>query len=897
MKMTIGHSMIVVILMGTSLMNGQSLSGHVYENNNDPLPYATIQILNSDQGAVSNQDGYFQINLKEGTYTLRFQYVGYRTKDTTININRENNRPLNVRIVHESFTLPTVTVNATDEDPAYTIMRRAIGKASYHANQIDEYRARVYIKGSGRLLKVPFLFRNKIKKELAKEGIDSTVAFAQESVSKLFYKRPGQYRDTVISMRSTGDDNNTSPNSFVYSSFYDPKVAGAISPLAPNAFQIYKFEYLGYIEDHGVIINKIKVTPRGRGDQVFEGLLYITDQVWSIHSLDLLTSIWGIQFSIKQIFSPVEETVWMPIDQIYDVNGNVFGFGFSYKYLAHLSEYRIKLNPDINVPLVILDDKKDKEQAEIANKKINSKTNPLDISGLNSGQELSAKQLRKMMKEYKAKELEAMPDKDTLTIKFSESNQVIDSMASHRDSTYWDEIRPVALTVHEIKGYSRMDSLSKTEKEKTKKDSTTVTINLGDEDNSININKVSTGFRLKHLFTGALYNFEKNKYYFKILPTLLTLNFNTVDGLHGSLGVETGNRPEKDKSFEWKFKPEVLYAFAREAINYRGKLTLQNLTTKNKHLPWALNFEGGRYRFGFNPYLSSNSYLNTSYSLLFKKNYSKLFEKTYFKSSLGITPSKAISLSASAEWADRSPLVNNTNFSFFHKKRTYTSNTPYNTALSSISLSSNEAFITEVSIKWTPFYKYKLENGYKSKDRSVSPEFNLSYKRGWSIADAEFDFLKLDIKHHIHIGAGDDFDYTASLGTFPVKATYFQDYAHFPGNRFAFSPLDPSKSFRLLDYYAYSTNQSFISFLGNYQFRRLLFTTSPWVRKKGIRENIIINSLNTRTHPMYNELGYSINYIFRVFRIEAITAWDKFKYKEFGIRVGVATGLQNLFKF
>ncbi|MEO5582037.1 MAG: DUF5686 family protein, partial [Saprospiraceae bacterium] len=484
--MTIRHLILFVILFGTSMVTGQSISGHVYENNNDPLPYATIQILNSNQGTVSNQDGYFQINLKEGVYILRIQYVGYRTKDTSIHINRDNIRPLNVRMVHESFTLPTVTVNATDEDPAYTIMRRAIGKASYHANQIDEYRARVYIKGSGRLLKVPFLFRNKIKKELAKEGIDSSVAFAQESVSKLFYKRPGQYKDTVISMRSSGDDNNTSPNSFVYSSFYDPKVAGAISPLAPNAFQIYKFEYLGYIEDHGVIINKIKVTPRGRGDQVFEGLLYITDQVWSIHSLDLLTSIWGIQFSIKQIFSPVQASVWMPIDQIYDVNGTVFGFGFSYKYLAHLSEYRIKLNPEINVPLVILDDKKDKEAAEIANKKINSKPNPLDISGLNAGQELSAKQLRKMMKEYKVKELEALPDKDTLTIKFSESNQVIDSMASRRDSTYWDEIRPVALTVHEIKGYSRMDSLSKVEKEKTKKDSTTVTINLGDEDNSIN---------------------------------------------------------------------------------------------------------------------------------------------------------------------------------------------------------------------------------------------------------------------------------------------------------------------------------------------------------------------------------------------------------------------------
>jgi hypothetical protein len=885
--------------MSLSGLMAQSVSGHIWDSNREPLPYATIQVVNTDQGAVSNQEGYFQINLKEGKYNLRFQYVGYQTKDTTIQVRADSKIILNILLTHQSFTLPTVTVDGKDEDPAYTIMRRAIGKATYHANQIDEYKARVYIKGSGRLLKVPFLFKNKINKGLAKEGIDSTVAFAQESISRLYYKRPGQYRDTVISMRSSGNDNNTSPNSFVYSSFYDTKVAGAISPLASNAFQIYKFEYLGYIEDHGSIINKIKVTPRGRGDQVFEGLLYITDQVWSIHSLDLTTYIWGIQFGIKQIFSPVQENVWMPIDQIYDVNGNVFGFGFTYKYLAHLSEYKVKLNPDINVPLVILDDKKNKEEAQAANDKINSRTNPHDITGLNAGQKLSAKQLRKMMKEYQKKELEVMPDKDTATVVFQESKQVIDSLASRRDSVYWTEVRPVALTPHEIKGYTRMDSLSRVEKKKEetkKKDSTTINIGIGENGTYADVVKTYAGFRFIHLLTGGQYNFNHDHQYFKILPTIATVNFNTVDGYHARLGIETGSKAYKFHPIEWKIRPELMYAFAREAVNYRATFTLQNQEEKS-HSPWKWTLSGGHYRQSFSPYLNGDSYLNTAYSLLFKKNYLKLYDQNYFNTGFELSVSKSLSFSGTLLWSDRMPLINHSDYSFFNRSRVYSDNSPASSGLSAQALQANKAFVTELGVSWIPFYRYKIQDGYKTKDRSGSPAIGFVIKKGWDIADSNFDLLKLDIKHHIHIGAGDDFDYKLSAGAFIRKPVYFQDFVHFPGNRFIFSPLQASNNFRLLDYYAFSTNTSFVSLLGNYQFRRLLFTTSPWVRKKGIRENIILNGLSTARKPLYVELGYSINYLFRVFRIELVTSWEKLKYKEFGVRIGLATGLDNLFKF
>lgn len=888
------------LMVSVVSLEAQTISGIIVDNKGIPLPFATIQITQSDLGVVSNQEGYYTLNLDKGEYRLRYQYVGYKNLDTLIRV--ENSKTINIRLNPEALTLPTVVIDGSNEDPAYTIMRRAIAKAPYHANQIETYQARVYIKGSGRLLKTPFLFRNRIKKELAKEGIDSTVAFTQESVSRLYYKRPGQYKDTVISVRASGQDNNTSPMSFVYSSFYEPKVAGSVSPLAPNAFQIYTFEYMGYLEDHGKVINKIKVKPRGRGDQVFEGMLYITDQLWNLHSLDLTTSLWGIQFSIKQIFAPVQDDIWMPIDQIYDVTGDVFGFGFMYKYLAHLSEYKISINPDISVPLVVLDDKIDKQEAIKANEKINKAPNPLGISGLDAGQELSAKQLRKMMKQYEKNELDSLPRADTMTINLVESSQVVDSMAHRRDSLYWSEIRPVALTPYEIKGYSRLDSMTLEEEKKEAEeadDSTTVNFSIGSDGTKMNVNKTNKGFKLQHLVFGSRYNLDK-RHYLSVIPLLGSLNFNTVDGYHASLGLESGNKRTKDQFMVWKIRPEIRYAVSREAINYRLTTTLQKTAVKGRpeiH-PWILQLEGGKMVDSYNPFLTEDSYLNTIYSLLFRKNYLKLFEKKYALARYENIFSKAITFQTSLEWADRTHLSNTTSFSLFSRKKSYTSNFPPTDEALDVSFIPHQALVSNIAVKLTPFQRYIAKNGAKTLDNAHSPIITLGYKRGWKYETETFDHFYLTWKHHLSIGAGDDYDYAIQAGSFGKSSNpYFPDFAHFAGNRYVFSPMDPIKYFRLLDYYQYSTDRNYVSLLSNYQFRRFLFTSSPWVRKKGIRENIMISGLKTSTSDYYTEFGYSINYIFRFLRFEAVTSWENMKYKEFGFRFGVATGFENLFKF
>ena len=126
-------------------------------------------------------------------------------------------------------------------------------------------------------------------------------------------------------------------------------MAETISPLSPKAFSYYKFEYLGTFKDRDYEVSRIKVIPRSKGDDVVDGVLNIVEDWWAIHSMDIHTSKLGIDVNIKAVYAPIEEKAWMPVSHRFKVDGKVFGFDFEFNYLATVSGYKIKVNPDVYI--------------------------------------------------------------------------------------------------------------------------------------------------------------------------------------------------------------------------------------------------------------------------------------------------------------------------------------------------------------------------------------------------------------------------------------------------------------------------------------------------------------------------------------------------------------------
>jgi hypothetical protein len=63
------------------------------------------------------------------------------------------------------------------------------------------------------------------------------------------------------------------------------------------------------------------------------------------------------------------------------------------------------------------------------------------------------------------------------------------------------------------------------------------------------------------------------------------------------------------------------------------------------------------------------------------------------------------------------------------------------------------------------------------------------------------------------------------------------------------------------------------------------------VRFAGLKENLFVNYLGTEYSENYTEVGYGIDNIFRIFRIEGIAAFQNGSYVDWGIRIGISTVL------
>ena len=77
----------------------------------EPLTGATIQIINTNTGAVSNMDGNYSLNLKNGIYTLNIKYIGYKTIEIKdIKVGAET--IINIEMEADTQTLGDVTIVA-----------------------------------------------------------------------------------------------------------------------------------------------------------------------------------------------------------------------------------------------------------------------------------------------------------------------------------------------------------------------------------------------------------------------------------------------------------------------------------------------------------------------------------------------------------------------------------------------------------------------------------------------------------------------------------------------------------------------------------------------------------------------------------------------------------------
>ena len=122
-------------------LNSQ-IKGSVVDAKNNALPFVNIYLKNSLSGTISNDNGFYELNLKTtGTHTIIFQFLGFKTLEKTVDI-QQFPFQLNVKMDSEDVLLQEVALSSK-ENPAIAIIKNVIVNKERHTNKSGKYTADV----------------------------------------------------------------------------------------------------------------------------------------------------------------------------------------------------------------------------------------------------------------------------------------------------------------------------------------------------------------------------------------------------------------------------------------------------------------------------------------------------------------------------------------------------------------------------------------------------------------------------------------------------------------------------------------------------------------------------------------------------------------------------------
>jgi len=408
---------LICICLIFNVSAAQQLKGVVLDTQGNFLPSVDVYVENTYVGTTTNFDGIFELNVESyEDKRLVFKYLGFETKffDISDLLSKEK---IEVRLKEIQTKLDEVVINS-DENPADRIIRNAIKERKNNLAKRLSYKADFYSKGLWKVEDVPEKIFGQEIGDLD-GSLDSTrsgIVYLSETVSKIAFEAPTNFKETIIASKISGDDNGFSFNSAqdFKNSYYNNTVAvnvDLVSPIADFAFDYYNYNLEGvFYEENGFLVNEIKVTPKRSNDKVFSGTIFILEDTWEIYGIDLNTTGENINavpvenINFKQNFSyNKNDKFWVLLSQNVEFRWKLFGISGSGRFTASYSNYNFSPN---------------------------------------------------------------FEDKF-----FSKEIMFFEKYANQKDSTYWQKARPLPLTQEESKDYQKKDSIQLVRNSKKYKDS------------------------------------------------------------------------------------------------------------------------------------------------------------------------------------------------------------------------------------------------------------------------------------------------------------------------------------------------------------------------------------------------------------------------------------------
>lgn len=850
----------------------QSIKGQIVDEKGESIPYASVFVKELSLGVASNVDGMFNIKVPPGEYHVVFQSLGFNSENREVSVGQTD---INLKIILTTryYNLAAVKVSSKSEDPAYSIMRKAIGLAPYHRSQVKSYSSQVYMKGKVSVLKLSRLVKRMLRKE--EDAPQEGEIYVHESYSDLSFREPNSYEQNVISVRNTfpGNDSNDAMQ-FIALNLYQPTYERWISPLAPNAFTHYRFKYLGSSVESDRMIHQIAVIPRRKNQQLLEGTLHIVDNLYCFHSVDLKGEFTGGKFRFSSQFAEFNRNLWMPVSHKIDMDIKVMGNNAEVNYLASVS-YKDVVTSDALATFTA----EPKQEVKIDEKPKQSPKTPKQVKNqqkideLMQKDELTTRDMHQLSKLMSEQQKQQQPPDTSKSLEIQRRTKMkVDSLASTRDSAYWEQLRPIPLKQDELKSFQKKDSLVRI----AGPDS----LRKHGEPSSIHRSSMA-----KVALTGGWYRTKSKKFSFQsdgINPA--SFAYNTVDGFVPSYSFTVGVRVKKKM---YSLSQNYSYAFARKEFMY-------SLTHSQSYAPLRrgrFNLSVGSKSKDFNLTDGVNTFVNSITTLTLRENFQRLYHEKWASAGNSIDLANGLVLKTNLKFFIRDSLVNNTNYSFFYKDvKDFSPNIPdnslYANTLKNVSLGS----LLNVTVEYTPEYYYRMFGETKWMVRSKYPTFHFKYYLYNYLKDEKFlaHSVQVGLTQNKNLSLFRDFYYSFNIGSYiNAEKLHFADFRHFNTQPIYVVFNEVNNTFCNLPFYAQSTSKQWAEFHTYYRSAFLALKFLPFFSNMYWKETVFLDILSTRENPYYIEVGYGTNEILQSIRVSGHVGYMHDGNFYYGFRIGI----------
>lgn len=303
----------------------------VDKQNGAPLAFVHILIKGSQEGTMTDIDGFFNLVVADSLSTLELSYVGYQKQTYELSPAKEIHF---IKMQPQAIELNEVVV-FPGENPAHRIIRNAIQNRSFNdPERLNTFQYEGYNKFVATFDRDFYLERWETENDSAALRLmnfaDQRHFFIMESVTERIFRYPSRNNETVIANRVSGMENPlftmvaTELQSF---SFYKNHITVLeneyVSPLNAMAFKGYFYHLKDTLYEHADTVFVIEYRPENNARfDGLEGVLYINTHRWGIQNV--IAQPWikneaGISFRIQQQYARPNGENWFPVQLNTDI--------------------------------------------------------------------------------------------------------------------------------------------------------------------------------------------------------------------------------------------------------------------------------------------------------------------------------------------------------------------------------------------------------------------------------------------------------------------------------------------------------------------------------------------------------------------------------------------------